>query len=66
VRGAPAPEVIGHGTFDAGAPLAHGIPTVMFGAGGDGDWPLGTDAVAIADVVDEARILRRLIAAIAG
>jgi hypothetical protein len=34
---------------------------VSFGAGGDGDWPTGDDAVAIADVEDEARVLAQLI-----
>jgi acetylornithine deacetylase/succinyl-diaminopimelate desuccinylase-like protein len=55
VRGRAAEEVVGHGTFDAGGPLAACIPTVMYGAGGDGDWPLGVDEVV------QARVLARLI-----
>lgn len=44
------------GTFDAGATSARGIPTVMFGARG-GDWPLGSDYVAIEDLRAEALAL---------
>jgi acetylornithine deacetylase/succinyl-diaminopimelate desuccinylase-like protein len=60
-RGMPAPEIHKRGCFDAGGMCARGIPAVMFGCGGQGDWPTGTDFVAIADVEDEARILARLI-----
>jgi acetylornithine deacetylase/succinyl-diaminopimelate desuccinylase-like protein len=61
VRGRPADEVHKAGCFDAGGTCARGVPTVMFGAGGQGEWPNGTDFVAISDVEDEARILARLI-----
>ncbi len=44
------------GTFDAGATSDRGIPTVMFGARG-GDWPLGSDYVAIEDLRAEALAL---------
>jgi acetylornithine deacetylase/succinyl-diaminopimelate desuccinylase-like protein len=63
VRGAAAPEVINRGCFDAGGTSSRGIPTASFGAGGDGHWPTGDDAVAVADVEDEARVLARLILA---
>jgi acetylornithine deacetylase/succinyl-diaminopimelate desuccinylase-like protein len=60
-RGGEAREMHKRGCFDAGGMCARGIPAVMFGAGGQGDWPTGTDFVALADVEDEARILARLI-----
>jgi acetylornithine deacetylase/succinyl-diaminopimelate desuccinylase-like protein len=60
-RGVAAREIHKRGCFDAGGMCARGIPAVMFGAGGEGDWPTGTDFVAIADVEDEARILARLV-----
>ena len=60
-RGRAAPVFYSPGCFDAGATSARGIPTVSFGAGGDGDWPTGDDAVAIVDVEDEARVLAQLI-----
>jgi acetylornithine deacetylase/succinyl-diaminopimelate desuccinylase-like protein len=59
--GAPAPEVITRGCFDAGGTSSRGIPTASFGAGGDGDWPTGDDAVALADVEHEALVLARLV-----
>jgi acetylornithine deacetylase len=59
--GREATEFHKRGSFDAGGLCARGIPAVMFGAGGEGDWPTGTDFVAISDVEDEARILARLI-----
>lgn len=61
VRGREAREIHKRGCFDAGGMCARGIPAVMFGAGGEGDWPTGTDFVAVADVEAEARILARLI-----
>jgi acetylornithine deacetylase/succinyl-diaminopimelate desuccinylase-like protein len=60
-RGKEAREIHKRGCFDAGGMCAHGIPAVMFGAGGQGEWPTGTDFVAVSDVEDEARILARLI-----
>ncbi len=63
VRGAPAPESYRRGTFDAGGLARAGIPVVMFGCGGEGDWPAGDDFVAVGDVEDEARILATLILA---
>jgi acetylornithine deacetylase/succinyl-diaminopimelate desuccinylase-like protein len=61
VRGQPAQELHRRGCFDAGGFCARGIPAVMWGCGGEGEWPLGTDFVALSDVEDEARILERLI-----
>jgi acetylornithine deacetylase/succinyl-diaminopimelate desuccinylase-like protein len=63
VRGAPAPEIHRRGTFDAGGLAQAGVPVVMFGCGGEGDWPAGDDFVAVSDVEDEARILATLIVA---
>jgi acetylornithine deacetylase/succinyl-diaminopimelate desuccinylase-like protein len=63
VRGAPATEIHRRGTFDAGGLARAGIPVVMFGCGGEGDWPAGDDFVAVGDVEDEARILATLILA---
>jgi acetylornithine deacetylase/succinyl-diaminopimelate desuccinylase-like protein len=60
-RGTPAPEVINRGCFDAGGTTSRGIPTASFGAGGDGHWPTGDDAVALADVEHEALVLAQLI-----
>jgi acetylornithine deacetylase/succinyl-diaminopimelate desuccinylase-like protein len=60
-RGAELREIHKQGCFDAGGMCARGIPAVMFGCGGQGDWPTGTDFVALADVEDEARILARLV-----
>lgn len=56
-----APELIyGQGTFDAGGPCAHGIPTVMYGASG-GVGLLGPDFVPISAVETEARVLAQMI-----
>ena len=63
VRGEPAAQIVGKGTFDAGGTDQHGIPTLMWGAGGTGDWPLGEDFVAIDDVLDEVRTLAHLLLA---
>jgi hypothetical protein len=63
VRGEELREFHKAGTYDAGGLCANGTPAVMFGAGTAGDWPLGEDLVAIADVEDEARILAELILA---
>ncbi len=60
-RGREAPEVYLRGCFDAGGMCARGIPAVMFGAGGEGEWPMGTDFVALSDVEVEARVLASLI-----
>jgi acetylornithine deacetylase/succinyl-diaminopimelate desuccinylase-like protein len=60
VKGGPAEEYYLQGTFDAGGPGSHGIPTVMFGASA-GVWPVGEDFVPIDDVIAEARILGALI-----
>ena len=61
VRGKPADTVYGQGAFDAGGPTARGVPTIMYGASG-GEWPTGIDFVPIADAMDEAGALARLIA----
>ncbi len=52
--------VYGQGTFDAGGPLAHGIPTVMYGASG-GVGLTGPDFVPVSAVETEARVLLELI-----
>jgi acetylornithine deacetylase/succinyl-diaminopimelate desuccinylase-like protein len=41
VRGEEAPEMYRRGTFDAGGLARAGVPVVMFGCGGHGDWPAG-------------------------
>jgi acetylornithine deacetylase/succinyl-diaminopimelate desuccinylase-like protein len=61
VRGERAREIVGQGTFDAGGTAQRGIPTVMWGAGGAGDWPLGEDFVAIDDVLDEVCAVAHLL-----
>ena len=61
VRGREADEIHRRGCFDAGGLTARGVPAVMWGCGGEGEWPTGTDFVALSDVEDEARILARLI-----
>jgi acetylornithine deacetylase/succinyl-diaminopimelate desuccinylase-like protein len=61
VRGGPAPTTYDRGTFDAAGTSAQGIPTVMWGAGGAGDWPLGEDFVALDDVLDEVRVIAHLL-----
>jgi len=48
-------------TFDAGGLTSQGIPAVMFGAEGESEGILGEDYVTIRDLVDEARILLRVI-----
>lgn len=48
------------GTFDAGAPTARGIPTVMFGAGGEQSL-LGEDFVRISHARHEVSILKTLV-----
>jgi acetylornithine deacetylase/succinyl-diaminopimelate desuccinylase-like protein len=63
VRGRPAEEIHKRGCFDAGGMCARGVPAVMFGCGGEGEWPTGTDLVALSDVEAEARILAALILA---
>lgn len=60
VTGQSAEEFYLRGSFDAGGPGAHGVPTVMFGASG-GVWPVGEDFVPIDDVIAEARIFAALI-----
>jgi acetylornithine deacetylase/succinyl-diaminopimelate desuccinylase-like protein len=61
IRGGRAEQVAGPGTFDAGGTAARGIPTLMWGAGGAGDWPLGEDFVAVDDVIDEVRVIAHLL-----
>jgi acetylornithine deacetylase/succinyl-diaminopimelate desuccinylase-like protein len=55
--GRAASTIYSRGAFDAGATTSRGIPTVMFGAGGDGHWPTGVDFVSVEDVTVEARVL---------
>lgn len=62
VLGRPAERYLYPGTFDAGGPLARGIPTVMFGAAGEGDL-LGDDYVRLSAVRAESRILREFVRA---
>lgn len=61
VRGREPETVYKRGCFDAGGMCARGVPAVMWGCGGEGEWPTGTDFVALSDVEDEAQILKRLI-----
>jgi acetylornithine deacetylase/succinyl-diaminopimelate desuccinylase-like protein len=49
------------GTYDAGGPNALGVPAVQYGVRGVGDWPLGTDAMPISWVLQEASVLANLI-----
>jgi hypothetical protein len=65
-RGRELEAIYKRGCFDAGGMCARGIPAVMFGCGGQGEWPTGTDFVALADVEDEARVLARLILDVLG
>ena len=52
------PVVYPRSCFDAGGLTSAGIPAVMFGAsGGGGDIVYGDDWVALADVIQEAKIL---------
>ncbi|CAA9281126.1 MAG: hypothetical protein AVDCRST_MAG93-3201 [uncultured Chloroflexia bacterium] len=60
IRGEPTAAVYGQGTFDAGGPSSHGIPTVMYGASA-GLWPDGVDFVPLAAVETEAAVLAHLI-----
>jgi acetylornithine deacetylase/succinyl-diaminopimelate desuccinylase-like protein len=60
VTGAPPPTHYGQGSFDAGGPIARGVPTVMYGAGG-GVGLTGTDFVPISMVEQEARVLATMI-----
>jgi hypothetical protein len=48
-------------TFDAGVWCDSGTPTVMYGAGGKGDWPVGPDFVSISDALVEAQVIGQLI-----
>ena len=61
VRGREAEQIHRRGCFDAGGLCARGVPAVMWGCGGEGEWPTGTDFVALSDVEAEARVLARLI-----
>jgi acetylornithine deacetylase/succinyl-diaminopimelate desuccinylase-like protein len=47
-------------TFDAGGPLAMGIPTVMYGGGG-GEWPMGVDFVPISELKRETAVLAEFV-----
>jgi acetylornithine deacetylase/succinyl-diaminopimelate desuccinylase-like protein len=58
-------HVIYGGSFDAGGPLARGIPTVMFGVPDEGDI-LGDDFVRLSAVSAEDRILHSTVAAFFG
>jgi acetylornithine deacetylase/succinyl-diaminopimelate desuccinylase-like protein len=60
VRGVEASLCYGQGSFDAGGPCAHGVPTVMWGASG-GDGLLGDDFVPLAAAWAEVRVLARLV-----
>lgn len=61
VFGREAETYYNPGTYDAGGPCSLGVPTVMYGAVGVGEWPLGSDAMPISRVEREARVLARLI-----
>ncbi|MCC7369495.1 MAG: M20/M25/M40 family metallo-hydrolase [Chloroflexi bacterium] len=60
VTGEPARTFYAGGTYDAGGPTSHGIPSVMFGASG-GDWPLGIDYLPLSKIVAEAQIVAKLV-----
>ena len=61
------PVVYPRSCFDAGGLTSAGIPAVMFGAsGGGGDIVYGDDWVALADVIQEARILAVAIGELVG
>lgn len=60
VTGTDLETYYGMGSFDAGGPAAHGIPTVMYGASG-GDGLLGADFVSISSVETEAHVLAQFI-----
>jgi acetylornithine deacetylase/succinyl-diaminopimelate desuccinylase-like protein len=60
VHGAPAGTTYGQGSFDAGGPCARGVPTVMYGAGGDVGL-IGVDFVPLSRVEAEARTMATLI-----
>lgn len=60
VLGGPAERVIHGGAFDAGGPMARGIPTVMFGAPEEGDF-LGDDYMRISALEQEVAILQQTI-----
>jgi acetylornithine deacetylase/succinyl-diaminopimelate desuccinylase-like protein len=52
--------IYGQGAFDAGGPIARGVPTVMYGAGGDVGL-LDDDFAPIGAVEQEAKVLAHLI-----
>jgi len=60
VRGVDPDLYYGRGSFDAGGPCAHGVPTVMWGASG-GLGLLGDDFVPLTAAWAEADTLARLV-----
>ncbi len=60
VRGSRAERTIYGGAFDAGGPMARGIPTVMFGVPDEGDF-LGDDYVRVSALQDQLWILQQTI-----
>jgi acetylornithine deacetylase/succinyl-diaminopimelate desuccinylase-like protein len=60
VRGVAPALYYGRGSFDAGGPCAHGVPTVMWGASG-GHGLLGDDFVPLSAAWAEADALARLV-----
>ena len=58
--GRPVAHTVYGGSFDAGGPLARGVPTVMFGVPEEGTI-LGDDFVRVADLRAQDRILRDLV-----
>lgn len=63
--GAPAKHTVYGGSFDAGGPLAHGVPTVMFGVPDEGDL-LGEDFLRVSLLRAQERILRSTITGFCG
>lgn len=55
-----AERIVYGGAFDAGGPIARGVPTVMFGLPDEGDL-LGDDYALISDLEAEFRILKETI-----
>jgi len=65
VRGVDPTLYYGRGSFDAGGPCAHGVPTVMWGASG-GNGLLGDDFVPLASAWAEADVLAKLVVDVLG
>ena len=60
ILGEELPTTYSQGAFDAGGPIARGVPSVMYGGGGTTSL-LGTDFAPVRIVEAEARVLAHLI-----